>query len=133
MSEVNINRAHFICRRLDNAGHDGLDLVGHLDNHNIYRSDSWAISPADANLLLGGLIFFHEHKVGPATFGGQLEWWCFSRQKTERSGLTYRVILFISAIPECIGMHWEGSRAYEWGGVISSPDERMPFHRLTQS
>jgi hypothetical protein len=26
-----MKRAHFICRRLDNAGQDGLDLVGHLD------------------------------------------------------------------------------------------------------
>jgi hypothetical protein len=114
-----MKRAHFICRRLDNAGQDGLDLIGHLgEKQNVYRSDAWAIRPAEAEALVGGLVFFHDHRNKPSTFGGKVEWWCYSRQTSDRPGVKWRVILFIRAMPECIDAEWEGTGAGEvgWGG-----------------
>jgi hypothetical protein len=112
-----MKRAHFICRRLDNAGQSGLDLVGHLDGQNLYRSDAWAIRPSDAEALVGGMVFFHEHYNEPSTFGGKVEWWCHSHLATTKRGLKWRIILFIRAMPECIGAEWEGHTGREFGGV----------------
>ena len=78
IDQANRRRAHLICRRLDNAGHDGLDLIGTHGDRRVYRSDAWAITGEDANMLQGGYVYFHEHFVTPSTFGGEILWWCRS-------------------------------------------------------
>lgn len=58
---------HLICRR-ENAGLIGVKRID--PDENMWRSESWEISPDDANKIVGGWVYMHPAKNQPSEFGG---------------------------------------------------------------
>jgi hypothetical protein len=60
---------HLVCKRLGLSFH-GLKLI---DPQNLlYRSDSWELSPSDAEQIIGGWVYFHTARTASSEFGGKV-------------------------------------------------------------
>lgn len=68
---LNYNKIHLIClRKQQGVGLVGVSRTQHPKFKDAYESGRWNLSEADAELLIGGLIFLHQSKNTPSSFGG---------------------------------------------------------------
>ncbi len=109
------NCIHLVCRP---------DKTGTLTNlksvrHPIYRSETWELSRADAEALVGGWLYLHPTKASPSQFGGRVISVEESGHRTARGKPEYAFL--VEARLEGKGRKWRGlSHAMAWtGGVVA--------------
>ena len=61
---------HLICRSGENGGLTNLTRVP--ERPNVYRSETWELSRADADALAGGWLYRHPAKARPSQFRGRV-------------------------------------------------------------
>ena len=107
---------HFINRK-DGIGREGLT---HVDGGN-YRSCCWALTPHQAQALVGGWIYLHESKAQHSAFGGRIV--AVEPGVWEHAANQDRVAIIFQAAREARGQAWRGSdhtQAYKSGLIEPS-------------
>jgi hypothetical protein len=64
---------------------------------NTFRSGYWAVSPATANILKNGKIYFHEKQAKPSFFGGTISHFEVVTEGEHKG----RIIFFFEREPTC--------------------------------
>lgn len=96
---------HIVCRR------DGLHLAGvEYDKENkVYRSGCWDFSAEEANDLVGGLLYLHETKSKPSTFGGRIVGYEQVRLgEFDSASRKDRIQFIFEPAMECKNAKWQG-------------------------
>ncbi len=70
-----MTHGHLLCERYP-GGFNGLRPLSKAH----YISEAWPMTEHDAKALIGGKVFFHDHKSTRSTFGGTVEWVCTSER-----------------------------------------------------
>ena len=97
--------AHFICRSAE-----GVAKASGTDE---YTSQSWRLSAAEAEALVGGRLYLHETKAEPSYFGGRVLAWFPSKRESGamEDGITFQLL----ADKEAKGVAWQGAdHAMAW-------------------
>ena len=117
------NRVHLICRReQEGAGLVGVKPIDHPKFKYAYESGRWNFSKADAQHLLGGLIFLHQTKKTPSNFGGLIYDWFESKSldAARQDRISFRFL----AVTDARHVRWSGQKhSMAWQSAIVPPDE----------
>lgn len=99
---------HFICR-------DWLNLKRISDD--VWESGDWNVSEADAETLIGGMIYLHERKRTRSYFGGEILSYRIVYTDNARPE---RIVFRFRVVPDARGEQWAGaSHAMAWtSGVL---------------
>ncbi|MES2435208.1 MAG: hypothetical protein V4586_15460 [Pseudomonadota bacterium] len=101
----------------------GLEHLTKSDTEkDVWFSGYWDIPLAEAELLVGGILYLHESKAKPSRFGGRV----LGFEPTIRSDLahSHRIRFKILAFPEVRGVKWRGAdHAMASYGTIIEVDE----------
>ena len=110
--------SHLLCERSP-GGFNGLRPLSKAH----YISEAWPIAAQhDAKALIGGKVYFHDHKSTRSTFGGTVEWVCTSEKEyRDTKGRKHpRMTLIIRFDPSCVGLTWRGRMGqHPFGGVMT--------------
>jgi hypothetical protein len=78
-----------------------------VDEKDAYLSGYWDIPIAEAQTLVGGMLYLHETKAKPSRFGGKVL--SVEQVRTEEFAHKDRVVFKISSLPEGKGARWRGA------------------------
>jgi hypothetical protein len=107
-----MNCIHLVCK-------GGQNLSRVEKGKDEYTSGSWALSQADADRLIGGMLYFHETKARRSYFGGKV----LSARVVENREKERRMVFTFKYLPEGRDVAWRGEgRATAWtSGVKEVP------------
>lgn len=106
MRDLTFLTIHFICRRKPNGlGYIGVDPAKHPMG-SAFSSEKWDLKPAEAQSLLGGLIFLHLTKASPAHTAGLIYDW--EAVEALESARTERIKTYFLALADAKYAKWKG-------------------------
>lgn len=99
---------HLICR-------GGLHL--HPTAFPVFDSGFWDLSEADAERLVGGMLYLHETKASPSYFGGVVRGFRVAGSDELAPG---RIVFSVESTREGKGVAWKGAaHSMAWtGGLV---------------
>jgi hypothetical protein len=103
---------HFLCR-------DRLNLH-RVSEDGDHESGNWAVAAADADRLIGGMIFLHNAKSDRSYYGGRIK---SARAITTEDARSVRYVFRFEPLAEAKGIRWRGashSMAHS-SGVVEDP------------
>lgn len=103
---------HFICK-------DNLHLSRIEKGKDDYTSGNWDLPQADAEKLVGGMIYLHQTKARLSYFGGKV---VSAKEIQTKDTHAKRIVFTFTFTPESRGVAWQGTgRATAWtSGVLDA-------------
>lgn len=84
----------------NDPGLPSITPIGQHEGTGLFFSGFWSLAEATANKLIGGSIFFHEHRTGPSFFGGVIK----SVVKVDQGLYPGRIIFIFKVDQACRGI-----------------------------